>query len=350
MGHHEWGWMVVVYLFLGGLGGGCLVLGGLAHLVWPGRTRGLARAGALAAPLLVAAGAGLLVFDLGHPLRAWRLYVTVNPVSPMSLGSWLLLLFLLVGTASALLNLPPRWLEAAAGRFPRLRRALLGLAAWNAQTRTSGAEAAELQPARAEAAEPPPSRAPRAAETVRRAVALAGIPLGLAVGIYTGVLLGAIPARPFWNTPMVAQLFLFSALSTASALLMLLLPLLRQAGDPPLEDERRLLLRADLLFIFLELFILIPYIVHGELSTLSARESLGMILGGPYTRVFWVGVVALGILVPLFLELVDFSGASRRLPPWATRTVHLAVPLLLLLGGYLLRWVFVHAGQDTSFV
>jgi formate-dependent nitrite reductase membrane component NrfD len=328
--HHEWGWMVVVYLFLGGLGGGCLALSGLVQLAWPGRYRGLARAGALAAPVLVGAGAGLLVFDLGQPLRFWRLFVTVNPESPMSIGSWLLLFFVLLGGASALLHLPPAGLRALARHGRRLAPALRALADWN-----------EPGPAGAEFPQSPP-----AVRRLRRALAFAGIPLGLGVGIYTGVLLGAIPARPFWNTPMVAQLFLFSALSTSAALLMLL----RAGGGEAAEQERRLLLRVDLVFIALELFIIIPFILHGQLGTRSVRSSLDAILGGPYTSIFWLWVVTLGILVPLALELADFGGATRRLPRRVLGALHLAVPALILLGGYLLRWIFVHAGQDSSFL
>ncbi|PYX42598.1 MAG: nitrite reductase, partial [Acidobacteria bacterium] len=48
----------------------------------------------------------------------------------------------------------------------------------------------------------------------RRRLAFAGMPISVGVGIYTGVLLGAVQSRPFWNTNLVAQLFLFSALST----------------------------------------------------------------------------------------------------------------------------------------
>jgi formate-dependent nitrite reductase membrane component NrfD len=344
MVHHEWGWMIVVYLFVGGLGAGCLALSGAAHLAGRDRYRGIARAGALLAPLLVGAGSGLLVFDLGRPLRFWRLFVTVNPVSPMSVGSWLLILFSIVATVYAVFHLPPEWLRAAARRAGRLGSTLETLAEWNrpaAFTTGSGDSRS--------AAEPFPG-SPAGIVRLRSLLAMAGIPLGLGVGIYTGVLLGAIPARPFWNTPMVAQLFLFSALSTATALLLLVAPLVWKADPAHRELEQRALLGADLVFIFFELFIIIPYIVHAQLSVLSAKQALNMILGGPYTRVFWIGVVVVGILIPMLLETVHLLGGFRRLPRFFTRPLHFAVPVMILIGGYLLRWVFVHAGQDTWFL
>lgn len=341
MTHHEWGWMIVVYLFLGGLGAGSLVLSAVASLTRRQVLQDIARLGALVAPLLVGVGTGILVFDLGQPLRSWKLFVTLNPVSPMSVGAWLLTIFLLLAGLHALLHLPPSWLEALAARGGRLAPVVGRLAAWNRTTPDVG-EAGARRVRHDEA--------PASVQGLRQVLSLICVPLGLSVGIYTGVLLGAIPARPFWNTPMVAQLFLFSALSTSSALLLLLLPLAARWSGQPIVEAARTLLRVDLIFMFLELFLIIPFVIHGELSVLSAREALDMILGGPYTLPFWGGVVAMGILLPILLEVSDLVGLAHRLPKPVEAAFRFGAPLLVLLGGYLLRWVFVHAGQDTWFV
>ena len=114
------------------------------------------------------------------------------------------------------------------------------------------------------------------------------------------------------------------------------------------EAEQRALIGADLAFLFLELFIILPFVFHGELSTLSAREALAMILGGPYTLLFWGGVVAAGILLPLVAELIEIFGTTGG--GLLARVTHVAVPVLILSGGFLLRLIFVHAGQDTHFL
>ncbi len=335
MSHHEWGWMIVVYLFVGGLGGGALVLGALAHLSRRTHLLGIARAGAILPPLLVAGGTGLLVFDLGRPLSAWRLFVAFEPVSPMWVGSWLLTLFLLVGGAFAALLLPPNLAERLARPFRPLRGFVQGrLATWNLVSITDQV---------AYPGSPGPIR------LLRDGLALLAIPLGIGVGIYTGVLLGAIPARPFWNTPMVAQLFLFSALSTATAMLLLVASRFDESSKHR-RQQQQTLLGADLVFIVLELFLIVPFLIHGQLATASQRDAQGLILGGPYTALFWIGVVLLGILVPLSLEVGDLLGWLRRLPAPLLRLVHTTVPVLILVGGYLLRWVFVHAGQDSTFL
>jgi formate-dependent nitrite reductase membrane component NrfD len=306
MTHPEWGLLVVVYLFLGGLGAGALVLSALATFV--GRQQRhlrIARAGALAAPVPVLLGTGLLVFDLGRPLFFWKLFTAFEPESPMWIGSWLLVLFSVVSLAHANLHLPES------------RRV------WR----------------------------PGHAALWRYRLAAAGLPLGIAVGIYTGVLLGAVPARPFWNTPMVAQLFLFSALSTAAALLLALAPRLDAPEDAgSASADLMLLLSADVVLILLELLIITPYIVHGQLAPLAARESLSLILGGPFTTLFWGGVVGLGLLVPLGVEASHLVPALLRHHAIRPHPVlDSVVAVLVLAGGFVLRYVFVYAGQVSAF-
>ena len=315
MAHNEWGFLIVVYLFLGGLGAGCLVLAAIA--AFAGRQRRylrIARAGALVAPVPVMLGTGLLVFDLGRPFFFWKLFTAFAPESPMWIGTWLLTIFTIVSLAFANLHLPERyqvWRPADPARW-RYRLAAIGL------------------------------------------------PTGIAVGIYTGVLLGAVPARPFWNTPMVAQLFLFSALSTATALLMIVAPGLPASKELPAgeaygdgqseKDDRTLLLSADVVLILLELLIIAPYIIHGQLSTESARASLALILGGSFSWPFWLGVVTLGLLAPLAIEawhLVPVLMGRSHAP--SQRWMELTVAALVLCGGFLLRWVFVYAGQRSTF-
>lgn len=304
MNTHEWGLLIVLYLFFGGLSAGAMVLSGFAtYIGGQERYTRLARYGAYAAPFPVLIGTLLLVFDLGRPQVFWKLFMAFEPESPMWIGSWLLGAFLVVSLPYFNLFLPESrrlWKPA-------------NVAYW------------------------------------KSLLAAVGLPLGVGVGIYTGVLLGAVPARPFWNTPMVALLFLFSALSTATALLVVVMKLFSREEAP--EEERRLLLSADLIFILLELLIITPYIVHGKLSTLSARESLQLILGGPYTGLFWIGVVLLGLLIPLTLEAVELAPSPHRNKVLRVPgLLEMAAGLLVLAGGFLLRYIFVHAGQMSHFM
>jgi formate-dependent nitrite reductase membrane component NrfD len=293
---HEWGMLIAIYLFLGGLSAGLLALSAVATLVDRQRFGGIALVGAWAAPWPVLAGTGLLVLDLGQPFYFWKLLTAIEPQSPMWLGTWLLTLFSIVGLPYAALFLPPR------------RRV------W----------------------------APRHPAVWRRRLAWIGLPLGCGVGIYTGVLLGVLVARPLWNTPLLAQLFLVSAVSTAAALLMLL------ARRWTSNEERRLLALGDATLIAVELVVIAWIFADAWTSTASARAAVALLSRGVYGWVFWLGVVALGLLLPLVLEAVHMSSSDRGSRLQHGALIPMLASVLVLAGGFMLRWVIVSAGQASG--
>lgn len=297
---HAWGWEIPVYLFLGGLTAGLLVLWGQA--LWRGRgaRRGAASfaLGSSGLPLLglgaLSAGMLALLLDLTHKPYAWRLYLTFKPLSPMSWGAWILLLVYPVLFLGVALE-PPRGLAA---RMPRLFRRLRGFADH---------------------------------EVFRRRLGLAAVVGGVALGLYTGVLLSSLGARPLWSSALLGPLFLVSGLSTGAALAHAL---------SPEAEERHQLLRLDSLLLTVELGLLALFLVGLASSSQAQAAAAQLLLGGPYTAVFWVGVVFLGLLVPLALQLLT---AARRI-------AHTPIASLLVLGGGLtLRFLIVLAGQASHY-
>ncbi len=314
----EWGWLIVNYLYLGGLSAGVFFVSGLAAYLDQKNNAGdsrIARYGAMIAPWPVSIGCLILIFDLGHWYRFYKLFVHFRIESPMSIGSWLLLLFTVVSLINFYAWLPEQKRNAA---FRRLSKRIRGVERLN-----------------------------RDLSSWRRPLAAVGFPLSLGVGIYTGILLGAVQARPFWNTNLVAQLFLFSALSTGCALLLAALSINRKS----LEDSQlRFLYTLDICFITLELFIALPYVLHGELSVKAVQDSLHLILGGPFTLAFWVFFLGIGLSVPLAIEVREIFPALRSKSPLRHNKPLTAVTaFLILFGGYLLRYIFVYAGQMSAF-
>ncbi len=324
MENTEWGVLVVNYLFLAGVSAGAFAISSFATYIGGPHFRRVARIGALIAPWPVMAGVGLLVLDLGRPLAFWHLFLTVQWTSPMSIGSWLLTGFILLSLLYAALWAPEPLDNLV--RIPMRLRDLRHFTRWT------------------------PLAGPRL-RRARAVVAALGFPLSLGVGIYTGILLGAVPSRPFWNTPMLAQLFLFSAMSTGTATVLLVTALLGSQRPDELEHERKLLVSTDLVLIVLEVFMLIPFLLHHALSTWSSASSISLILGGDLTLPFWVGVILLGILLPLAIEVYElfpliWKQAVARYSLWLSA----ASGVLVLLGGFVLRFVFVYAGQASHFL
>ncbi len=59
--------------------------------------------------MLLNVGMGALFLDLAHKLYVWAVYLTFQPASPMSWGSWVLLIVYPLLLASALIRLPEAW-------------------------------------------------------------------------------------------------------------------------------------------------------------------------------------------------------------------------------------------------
>jgi formate-dependent nitrite reductase membrane component NrfD len=235
-----------------------------------------------------------LFLDLEHRAHVWRLYLTFEPASPMSWGAWILLLVYPVLAAGVLLD-PPAWLSRRAPALARRVRPLAGLPA------------------------------------VRRGVGLAAVVAGVALGVYTGILLSALGARPLWSSALLGPLFLVSGLSTGAAFA-------HWASPEP--AEREMLARLDNQFLLVELA-LVGLMVLGLATASEAHaRAAGLLLGGPFTAVFWVGVVGLGIVVPLAIQSLAVTH----------RIVHTPLaPAMVLLGGLALRFVIVAAGQASRF-
>jgi formate-dependent nitrite reductase membrane component NrfD len=288
---HVWGWEIPVYLFLGGMVAGMMIISGF--FLFTGRDRD-SRCVCKVLPgvglALLSIGMLALFLDLEHKPYFWRLYTTFEITSPMSWGSWILLLVYPALLANAVLSLP----APLAARWPALARASSSL------------------------------RDKAASFTV---IGVLNMLFGGMLGIYTGILLSALGARPLWNSAALGLLFLASGLSAAAAFGHLV------ARQPA---ERVVLAKGDNAFLALEILLLGLFLIGLTTSTAVHEEAARLFLGGPYTAVFWVGVVGLGVVIPLVIQLLAVNHKIQHTP---------IAPLMVMVGGVVLRFVIVSAGQ-----
>jgi protein NrfD len=324
-----WSWEIPVYLFLGGVVAGMMVLGGLAMLR-VARGEDSKTFFSMHTPLLgfVLMNVGMLalLLDLTHRLYVWRIYLTFQVSSPMSWGSWVLLVVYGVLMVSALIRLPDAW--------PWLGRTVPMLKAWSDAIVAKAAWIAAL--------------------------GWANIALGVGLGIYTGILLNTMVARPLWNSAILGPLFLVSGLSAGAAVMHIAATLLQGKQAPrgmiggafsamlqpigPQHPEKRTaesLVRYDQIFLITELVFIGLLIANLQTSSASHAAAAALILTGPYALPFWLGVVAVGVVLPLAWQGLELSH----------RIAHTVVPaVLVLVGGFTLRWVMVNAGQLSQIV
>ncbi|RLA37731.1 MAG: hypothetical protein DRR03_01945 [Gammaproteobacteria bacterium] len=322
--HFMWTWPIYGYLFLAGTGAGATAISAVVLMRGAGGAFGpryfdVARLGAMIGPLPVIIGTGFLIFELGRPFRAFNImtsnfwFMPLNP-SPMNFGGWMLLPFGIFGVLYMFCFMPwSRWLPGVRGNL---------LDAWSTK--------------------------------LRGPLAMIMVPLSVATAIYTAVLLGAVPARPLWNSPVMWALFTVSAFSTGIAAIMLGQRLTYRAnGDR--EAERHFhnsgyaLTVADLVLIAFELMIIALFFMAAYFSYGDVRYAIQVFLsGGEMAGLFWVGLVGIGLLVPFCIEaffvLRKMRTGSFRVP----YAVEIVTPLAILVGGFILRYVIVIGGQITG--
>jgi formate-dependent nitrite reductase membrane component NrfD len=290
-GLHVWGWQIPVYLFLGGWVAGIMVLSG--YLLFKGRHARrscICFAMPLVALVLLSLGMLALFLDLEHKLYTWRLYVAFEPWSPMSWGAWILLLVYPVLIAMALVRPPAIALLIIPG-LEVVSRRLAG------------------------------------SRPLLRALGGASMAGGVALGIYTGILLSALGARPLWTSSILGPLFLASGLSSGAAFAHMV------ARD---REESEALARADNGFLWGELALIALFLIGLSSGGEAQAGAAGLLMGGPYTAAFWVVVVGLGIVAPLLIQSLALGHRIGHTP---------IAPALVLLGGLGLRFVIVYAGQ-----
>ena len=287
----EWQWWILGYFFFGGIAGGSYALGTLLRFAGDPRDEGAARIAFIASFLALIPCPVFLTLDLGQPLRFWHMLVDTSegglafkPWSPMSLGSWALLLFGLFSFVSFLAAVADVGWFRAASPIARILRGGAGLV-WSA----------------------------------------VGTVFGLFICAYTGVLL-AVSNQPVWSDGgwALGGMFLASALSGSAALLLLVA---RSRRDVDADTANRLE-AADRYFVILEALLIAIFLV-----TVAVAGTIGKVLG--VWIVLWL-VVALGLLAPFAMARWD---VARRWPP-------VAAPLLALLGVLALRAVVIFSAQS----
>lgn len=326
MSEIHWGLPVIGYLFLAGTGAGAMTVSASVLLRGGGGFFGghyfkIARYGALIAPLPLIIGTALILLELGSfqvgirdfdfamMFRWINLFNTIN-MSPMSIGSWILMFGIVLSLIYAWTYLLPE------------------------------------------------AKANDSMSRIRTVLAWIGVPVGIGVALYTGILLGAMPARPFWNSQILGLLFTLSALSTGVAGILLLYAIDRkEEGDDKnteyfksTHDSGYILSASDALLIGSELLVIFLFIMFAHLTVGDPAHAIEVILpGGSLSSLFWIGVVLFGLAVPGLVELHHILPRLLHHKPYLVkRWVEISIAILVLLGAFLLRYVIVIAGQVTG--
>jgi formate-dependent nitrite reductase membrane component NrfD len=289
----RWEWYILAYFFFGGLAAGCYILATMLRLWGAREDRLIGRIGYLVAFPLVLICPILLTIDLGKPLRFYHMLFSTTPGapglifkpwSPMSIGTWALLLFGICAFIS--------FVEA--------------LTIKDSVQRPGGGGAI---------------------------VGIIGGVLAFYMASYTGVLL-SVSNQPVWSdTWALGGLFLASALSGSAALLAWIA---RRRGA---EITEMRLAGADGYFALLELLMLAIFFLNlAEAGTLSRTST------GPWL-LLWL-LVLVCILPPIVgVYRRGRAAAAGRPARFAVAGNATLAAGIVLAGVLLMRFVVIFSAQ-----
>jgi predicted membrane protein len=322
----QWSILIVLYPFLTGLVAGAFILASLERVFNVEAIKPTYRLALLTALAFLLVAPLPLQLHLGHPERSYEMYLTPHTTSAMAMFGFVYLWYLLVVLVIEI------WLDYRAD-IVRMARETTGWRRPIYRMLTLGSH----------------NVSPRALEIdakVGQVITIVGIPSAFLLHGYVGFIFGSIKANPWWSTPLMPVVFLFSAIVSGIAAVLVLymaycvLHAIR-IDMRCMDAMARYLFFAFLIDFTLEMLDLIHRIYESDESFKTLDF---MVHSRLYTSQVLVQIMA-GTLLPLaFLGLTQLIALSET----ARKGIYAVSAMLTLVGIFAMRWNVVIGGQLFS--
>ena len=322
----QWSVLIVLYPFITGLVAGAFILASLERVFRVEAVKPTYRLALLTALAFLLVAPLPLQLHLGHPERSVEMYLTPHTSSAMAMFGFVYLWYLMV---VLLLEI---WLDyrkdivllsQSSTGFMRLIYRMLTLGSQNI---SEGALHLD--------------------DRVGYIVTIIGIPSAFMLHGYVGFIFGSIKANPWWSTPMMPIVFIFSAMVSGIAAVMLL-----YMGTSKLRGYRINMACVDTIARYLFYTFIIDFslemldLLHRIYESDESFKSLDFMV---HTRLFLSHIVVqllLGTLLPLTIlavtQIVNFEEKVRVRLYWVAG-------MMTMIGIFAMRWNVVIGGQIFS--
>src|SRR5687768_10608385 len=198
----QWSVLIVLYPFITGLVAGAFILASLERVFNVQAVKPTYRLALLTALAFMLVAPLPLQLHLGHPERSFEMYLTPHRESAMAMFGFVYLWYLM---AVLVLEI---WFD--------YRKDLV--LAWRASTGLKK----KLYGALTLWSDNISDEALRVDDRIGRFITIIGIPSAFLLHGYVGFIFGSIKANPWWSTPLMPVVFLFSAIVSGIALVLLM--------------------------------------------------------------------------------------------------------------------------------
>ncbi len=322
----QWSILIVLYPFLTGLVAGAFILASLERVFRVEAVKPTYRLALLTALAFLLVAPLPLQLHLGHPERSLEMYLTPHRSSAMAMFGFVYLWYLMV---VLLLEI---WLDYRRD-IVLLSRSSKGFLRVIYKMMTLGSDNIS-------------ERSLHLDERIGWIITVIGIPSAFLLHGYVGFIFGSVKANPWWSSPLMPVVFIFSAMVSGIATVMLLYMLLTRLRHVPIRMDCVDTIAKYLFYIFiidfsLEMLDLIHRIYEADESFRSLDFMVHNSLWIPHVII----QILLGTLAPITILA---STQVLSLAENVRKKMYVVAGCLTLVGIFAMRWNVVIGGQLFS--
>jgi len=322
----QWSILIVLYPFITGLVAGAFILASLERVFNVEEVRPTYRLALLTALAFLLVAPLPLQLHLGRPERSLEMFLTPHTTSAMAMFGFVYLWYLM---AVLVLEI---WLD--------YRKEIVLMA------RRSTGLTRQLYRAMALWSDNISERSLQIDDNVGRFITILGIPSAFLLHGYVGFIFGSVKANPWWSTTLMPVVFLFSAMVSGIALVMLVYMVASWRRGTTIDMRCLDTIARYLLYTFIIDFALeMLDLVHRIYEADESFKSLDFMV---HTKLYVPHIVIqiiLGTLLPI--ALLGLVQLVRLREGWR-KGLYATAGLLTLMGIFAMRWNVVIGGQLFS--
>ena len=322
----HWSVLIVLYPYITGLVAGAFILASLERIFRVEAVKPTYRLALLTALSFLLVAPLPLQLHLGHPERSPEMYFTPHSTSAMAMFGYVYLWYLMAVLVFEI------WLDYRRD-IVLLAESSRGLKRLIYRVMTLGSK--NISP-----------RALHIDERVGWVVTLVGIPSAFMLHGYVGFIFGSIKANPWWSSPLMPVVFIFSAMVSGIAGVMVLYMATSRLRGKPIDMRCVDTIAMYLFYTFIIDFSLeMLDLIHRIYEADESFRSLDFMV---HTKLYFSHIVVqicIGTLIPLAL-----LGATQviKLSEVARKRMYATAGVLALIGIFAMRWNVVIGGQLFS--
>ena len=321
-----WSVLIVLYPYITGLVAGAFILASLERVFRVDAVKPTYRLALLTALSFLLVAPLPLQLHLGHPERSPEMYFTPHSTSAMAMFGYVYLWYLMAVLVFEI------WLDYRRDIVLRARRER-GLLRLIYKVMTLGSDNIS-------------ERSLHIDERVGWVVTLIGIPSAFLLHGYVGFIFGSIKANPWWSSPLMPVVFIFSAMVSGIACVMVIYMATSKLRGTTIDMRCVDTIAMYLFYTFIIDFSLeMLDLIHRIYEADESFRSLNFMV---HTKLYFSHIVVqigLGTLLPLVLLAIT---QVAKLSEMARKRTYALAGALTLIGIFAMRWNVVIGGQLFS--